>query len=466
MISANTILGVIAVCILAAIARLRFRSLQSYSVQRTSGSQSDWIVALVPTAIAIRVFNDRASLLIITFLAVAVFMRKTTFKFRIQVGPLVLLFVASAIVISRRSDTDFLLTLIFVYALILRVAARVDARAIISSLIDGCGLYLLVNVIAQALGLESPTSTERIGDLVQSTGFVRIAFPLGFSINSPSLVAAVYIVGSIFLLPEVGRRKRVLRLVFLMAAIVVLVSSGSRLPSAIAAILSIVVVGFPSVTRWISQAATLFASISAFILPGIVGSIQSVLAPLAALAPGRATNEGSIVTLENRYYIWDSSIKYWYQWINDFPHILFGYGVNGHYFSGASRSYAGILAGAVKNPEFAQMHNSFLQQIFDGGVIGWLLLVLATFWACTRFVRRRKELGHYAIIAISATAAVVLCSMTEVSLAPGPSEEGAWILLILITVACQATASKRCENNAPADEASESPNACDQAQHL
>jgi O-antigen ligase len=120
--------------------------------------------------------------------------------------------------------------------------------------------------------------------------------------------------------------------------------------------------------------------------------------------------------------------------------MLLGFGVNGHYRSGASVTYRDQFIYIVRNPEFyASMHNSFLQQLFDGGILGWLLLAIAAYWASARLSRRRRDWGNAGSSAIVAMTALLLTGMTEVSLAPGPSYDSFWLLFVLVGVACQAT---------------------------
>ena len=239
----------IATCILAAIVRTRFRPLQFHSVLTAVGAQPDWIVVLLPTALAIRPFNAKASLLVIGLLVIIAFIRKPDGRFRIQMGPLLLLFGSSAIVFSRPANIEPLLIFLLVAALVIRLVMTSDARKIIASLIDGCGLYLLANVLFYAAGLQSPAAADRIGGLAESTGFVRIIYPLTSALNTPPTIAAIYVVASVFLIIERGWLRRLLRLICLTAAILVLLSAGTRGPLAAAVVLALIVICFPFITR-------------------------------------------------------------------------------------------------------------------------------------------------------------------------------------------------------------------------
>lgn len=440
----------ITICILAVLVRARFRSL--HPVHSTNGLQPDWIVVILPTALAIRSFSATAPLLITGLLVAAAFMRKTDRRFQVQLGPFILLVAASAIVFSRPANTGPLLTflplLMFLLlgTLVVRLVMTVDARKIIASLIDGCGLYLLLNVLLHAAGLQSPASNVRIGGLVESTGFTRTIYPLTWSLNTPPAIAAIYASAIIFLILESGWLRRSVRLICLIAAIIVLVGAGTRAPMLVAAVLAISVISFPHISRWLGQAATILTAISAFIIPRITAWAESGIAPIISLIPGRPVHAGSIDSIGGRDFIWDHSINYWIEWINDLPHMLFGFGANGQYFSGASLSYSEGLASTIRNPETAFVHNSFLQQLFDGGLVGWLLLALAVYWGSAKLAKRQRHWGNRGLSAIVAMAVLLLSGITEVSLAPGAAQDTFWLLMVLVGVACQASGSTSLED--------------------
>jgi O-antigen ligase len=432
-------IAAIAICILAVIVRTRFRPAHSIDLS-TRGRQPDWIVLLIPIALASRIFSFKGSLLILGLLVAAAFIRKADGSFPIQAGPLLLLFASSAIVLSRPDYISELLPFLLVGALVIRLVMTVDARKIIASLIDGCGLYLLANVLCYAAGLRSPAETSRIGGLVESTGLVRIIYPLTESINLPPVIAAVFVAAILFLILEPGWLRRSLRLICCIAAIIVLVGAGTRTPIAVAAMLSIAVICFPFITRWLAQAATILAALSAFVLPSVMAVVQSGITPLMSLSPGRVSTAESVGSLEGRGVIWDLSIKYWVKSVNDLPHMLFGFGMNGHYRSGASREYSDLFIRIVKDPQIsALMHNSFLQQLFDGGILGWLLLTIAAYWASARLSKRRRDWGNAGLSAIVAMSVLLLSGMTEAYFAPAVTEEGFWLLVVLVGVACQGS---------------------------
>jgi O-antigen ligase len=350
---------------------------------------------------------------------------------------------SSVIVFSRPAGTAALLTFVLVSTLVLRLIVTVDARKIIASIIDGCGLYLVANLFCYAMGLQSPASEYRIGGLVESTGFVRIIFPLTQSINIPPIIAAVYVAGFFFLIRESGWLRRSLRSACLIVAIIVLAGAGTRAPMVSAILVSLIAIFVPFAIRWMGQIVTVLAAISAVILPNIIKSVEFLLQPLMSLASERETQSTSISSIQGRDHIWDRSIAYWGDWVNDLPHILLGYGVNGQYRSGASFAYSDSLSAIIRNPELAFTHNSFLQQLFDGGVLGWLLLAVAIYWASARLASRRRDWGHWAVGGTVALTVLLVSAMTEVSVAPGPTLESFWVLTVLVGVACQKSQEQK-----------------------
>lgn len=406
----------------------------------TIGLEPDWIVVALPTALATRVFNINAPILIIAFLMATAFIRKPEGKFPVQAGPLICLFAASAIVFSR-SDSG-LVTTIFVLSgvLVTRLVRTVDARRIIASLIDGFGLYLLANVLCEVAGIRS--SEDRSSNLTESTGFTRILFPLTQGLNTPSIIAGAYLIASIFFVREAGWLRRSLRMTCAASAIIVIVGIGSRTALAATVLLSIAVVLFPFTSRWIAQAATLVAAVSAFVLPSVINAVEFAVTPLTSLAPGRENTESDVVSLQGREYIWNGAIKHWNEHVHELPDILLGFGQSGQFKSGASLTYLYVVRGLGPHPERASLHNSFLQQLFDGGVLGWLLLALATYWASVRLSERRSEWGHWGLSAIFVLTAALLGSMTEATMAPGLFAESFWLLLVLIGAACQSSRSQ------------------------
>ena len=436
-------IAAIIVGILAFLVQNRFRAL--HSSHRTIGLQPELLIVFLPTAIALRTMSPKGSVFLLALLAAIAYVRKPDGSFKIKAVPLLLFLASCGIVFSRPAeplDKITFLTLALVIALVFRLITTVDGRKIIAGLIDGCGLYTVANVVLYAAGFRSPAaSNAQIGYFTDYTGFVRTLYPLANSINLPPIVAAFYVASVSFLILEAGAFRRSWRVLCLMAAVIVLIGAGTRSAMAAALVLPITVICLPVISRWLAQAATLFAAVSAFVLPKIVTSVQFAIAPLMDLAPDREQT-GQVDSIHGRDYIWLRSIHFWTTHVRDVPHVLFGYGVDGQYRSGAASTYADVLSAMVKNYKYAYVHNSYLQQLFDGGVLGWLLLVVAAFWASARLAARIRDWGNWGLSAVVGMTVVQFSAMTEVSLTPGLTQEGFWLLLVLVAIACQKSGSE------------------------
>ena len=336
----------------------------------TPSMRPDWILVILPTALAVKkLYSGSPSLIttaafaLIIVLPVAVaFSRQSETRFRTEFGPLVLLIASSALVLTRSSGLYNALVFLLITTLVIRLTKTVDARKIIGSLIDGIGLYVLVNVVAYMIGLRSVTESEGLRLSLNSGGVNRIIFPLEHSLNLPPVLAAMYAAAIFFLIREGGWRRRLFRLVCLAAAIVILVGSGTRVPALAAVALPIAAILLPTASRWVAPVAAIFASFSALVLPSIVASVQFILNPLVSLIADRGNSHRPLAALNGRDYVWGNSLAFWREEVIDPVNIFFGYGMQGHYKSGASLTYYNLLDHIFTRDaeKIISMHNSFL----------------------------------------------------------------------------------------------------------
>lgn len=405
---------------------------------RPRGAGTDWVTILLIPVMAIRVFSTTGAVVLLLILTAITFARKTEQNYSAQFGPLILLCISTVIVLSRAESKPAVLFFALTLLLIIRLVMTVEATTIIASLIDGAGIYLLLNVAGFIAGLQSPNSGDRIGAYVESGGFVRITFPLSSSLEVAPTIASIYLAAVAFLIIGTERRWRIFRTVCIVSAIVVAWHGADRTGLFAAVILPTIVFVFPLATRWLAQAATIFTSISALVLPTLVSKLEFALTPLLSyIAPNRDTHISNVTSLSNRTFIWSDSIAFWKNYIHGAIAQLFGFGQAGQYKSGASMVYADALSGTVRHPERASMHNSFLQQLFDGGLLGWLLLTLAIYWTSVRLSRNVRVWRGPGVAAVVAMVALLINSMTQVSVSPGYANESFWALLVLVGVSCQ-----------------------------
>lgn len=430
-------------------------SLTTASLDRSASDRNsvqllrpDWIVLLLPISVGMPGLNANFALLLLFGLAGSVALRKPENYFRLAPGPLILLFAATAMVIARpdmsKSASALLPMLMFLLVGIIAIGVtrKVDTRTIILSLGIGCGLYCAASLVLYVIGIRGAMSGSRIGGLVESTGFVRALYPLALTINSTPAVAAIFITMFPFIFRESQRAWRVIQLALLVAAVTILATAGSVAAITIATLVVGAVILFPSITRWIGQVTTLIAIGSVMVIPAILRSGSQFLDLVRVLNPHRGLSQDSLVSLMGRDRLWALAIRYWDTWLDDSQRLV-GFGVEGHYRSGASATYAALVAHLSANPERAGLHNTYLQQLFDGGLIGVALLAGAIYWACIRFARQRTALGQVGIAVVAALTVLNLSAITEANLAPGPSLEMFWIMVVLVCASCQIGSSAK-----------------------
>ncbi len=438
-------------CTLAFGILVRFRPADSDD--RGTGGSPDWIVLLLPTLLTIQLFREKVALLALGLLVAWSLVRKPEGHFRVQAGPLSLLFASSLIVLTRPTGITTLATFVLLSILVIRLITTTDARRILTSLIDGCGLFLLASVATYAIGMRSPAI--RLDNLADSSGFVRIIFPLSSSINIPPIIAAIYVTAFVFLFWEQGGPRRWLRIACLPAAGAVLIGGGTRPMVAAPVLILIALFLAPSATRWIAQAATILAAGSAFLLPTFINSsvFRDLIEFVASLTPTRTVELSTVSSFGGREFIWRGALHYWNGWVDSAPTLLLGFGQSGPYKSGAYQAYREELSWLVRNPELATLHNSALQQLFDGGILGLLLLFFAIMWASMRLARRQRDWGNLGIAAVTTLTILSLSAITEASLAPGPGQHTFWLFMVVIGIACQSAS----DNNGASDTAGNHP---------
>jgi O-antigen ligase len=323
-------------------------------------------------------------------------------------------------------------------ALVFRLVKIVDARRIIASLVDGIGLYSLANVVAYyVLGLRSPSEAIRMN--LGAEHMSRITFPLSFSVNLAPLIAATYLAAVYFLLREQDSRRRAFRVLCAMASAVVVFESDSRVAALAAVFVVLTVLLFPTSLRWLAPFLVVFAFLSPWLLRPVINGTRDLIALILSVVSTRSgLTSDSVSDLAGRSYIWDKALTFWSSDVNSPLNILFGYGMQGHYKSGASHQYAGFMSTIFRDTErLLHVHNSWLQMLFDSGLIGMFLMGGALLWASLRLGRKAQQWGAYALAASTLISVLVLGSMTEVLLTPDANIHSFYIMMIVVASACQ-----------------------------
>ncbi len=403
---------------------------------------TDWILVALPAVLGLRVFNTRGTIFILAAMALYVVIRKQRAAASLAVGPLLLFAASFSVVMSRptpgaQGAIYGLITVGLVAVIAIAVTIQDDARVAISSLLDGLGLYLLLNLIGHLAGLKSPGAADRAGGVNESTGFTRVIFPFSNGLDEVATLAGVF-VAAIPVLLVAERHWRGYRAVCLMTGLFVAWSGASRTALSIAVALPTISFLFPRLIKWMAPVAALFAATSALIMPPVMQFSGTVVDPIMkVLAPGRDTASGDIESLSNRSNIWSRSLEFWSNHVHTMYDQLFGFGQTGQVRSGVSLTYADILATASRHPRLGTVHNSFLQQLFDGGALGWLMLTLCVVWVAKRFSDRLPDWGAPGRAVVIAFAGLMFGSTVSVAISPGFLQHGFLTLVMLVAISCQ-----------------------------
>lgn len=336
-----------------------------------------------------------------------------------------LLFISWLLPASRNQLVAVVVLHLGVFALLIVCARRYPFPALVASLLDGIGVYLVANVLGHLAGLESPVAMNRTFSLESTTGGLRVFYPFTSGLSTPPALAGIFVACALICLE--GRPwRRALRIVALGAAIWILFEGNTRTAILICAAVCLAVVFAP---RLIARAAVPAVSLTValpFTYPVLLSIlIRPFITSVVAIAPFLSRgNVEKDIELEGRSPLWSNALDYWTGDV-DVGHALMGYGTFGHYTSGASGAY---ISGTDPALYMLSVHNSAFQQLYDGGVAGLACLVVA--WMAALVVAAKRALiGSRAhLLALAAMVALLCGGATEVAQAPGYGMETFWIL--------------------------------------
>jgi hypothetical protein len=139
-----------------------------------------------------------------------------------------------------------------------------------------------------------------------------------------------------------------------------------------------------------------------------------------------------------REYIWSTSLSYFLS--GEITNIIVGFGSYGQAISGVDALYAPLFASYSQNASISgtvySLHNSFVQTLFDAGLLGLIGVAWATWTTLARLSRSssNSERGGGAaarfLIAILVTFLIV--GMTEVTFTPYQRESFGLLAIVLI----------------------------------
>jgi hypothetical protein len=299
-------------------------------------------------------------------------------------------------------------------------------------------LYMVANIAGWLAGIQSPSASVRIGGYETSSGLFakRILFPFTTSINEAASVAAVY-TAILFLWWMSGRRLGRIHWVGIAAMLFVVVGANSRAPIAVALavvlIASVAPIAGPRVLQVVAPVA--------MAVPFYLAVVQPMIDRGARLALSneflsRDQTFDDIAGLGTRGPIWSGTLDFWTS-RPDAVHRLIGWGPNGHAASGANLFYVDGQDGFLSDPVALSTHNTLLQQLLDGGLIGLALLVGGIVLTISRH-------ASHPTTRPLALAAVALagCSVFEILLAPGATTTPFFLLLAFTAFADRPSGHK------------------------
>jgi hypothetical protein len=326
-----------------------------------------------------------------------------------------------------------------------QAAVKFPREVALPSLATGVAVYLVANVLGQLAHIPSPLDASRLGGYDTSAGFfgARLAFPFARSINEPAVITAAYIalVAAMWML---GRRVGFFRWAGVLAGAYIMLGSNSRLPLIIAILLIAATLVGPGMTRRLTRPIVVAAGALPFYLPvalPVIGAVAASVANVSYLARGQSVEE--IIGLGTRGAIWNGSTHWWLSRIS-LESQLFGFGPNGHAVSGANSTYLSGLGGFLADRTHLTMHNSFLQQLFDGGLLGLGLLAVGLLIAMRRYSKDVSLLPQLVFVTVLGVGAA-----SEIILAPGFTQTPFFLLLALAAFSPAVATAEAPRRNEP-----------------
>lgn len=383
-------------------------------------------LALFPLVVSVRQSPTVTVVLLGALLLVALCRKVDPERGRLYLLPFTLLALSALVVF--RSDLGINAVIVgLAAAVVLVLATKVPRAAALYSLGLGLVVYLIGNVAGQLAHIPSPLDASRLGGYETSAGFfaTRLVFPFARSINEPAVIAAAYF-GLVAAIWVTGRRVGWFHVLGLAAAAYILVGSNSRLPLVIAVLLSLAALLSPLFAMRVSRPMVFVAGALPFYLPlaePVIRAVAGAVAGNALLSRGQSVED--IVGLGTRGTIWSGSVDFWNSaMVMDLGRRLFGFGLNGHAVSGANTTYLHGLGGFLANKDNLTMHNSFLQMLFDGGLVGLALLAVGLLMVLRRFSKDASLLPQLVFATVLGVGAA-----SEIILAPGFTQTPFFLLL-------------------------------------
>lgn len=400
-------------------------------------------LVLLPTMLGITVFSYHTVALGMAGLAVAAVLLagKTTTADVWKPASVVALGLAYLLPLTHTPSLDRLLLGGGTAVILFLTVRRHAAESVLASLIDGVGLYLVVNVLANMAGIANPSAAARTAGLASTSGGERVFYPLSTSLSIPPIMAAAF-VAAVVLCFDGSRWRRAFRMLALLCAAVIMVQADTRVALLVAVLIGISTTVAPRMLIRLALPLSLIPLALPFMYASVADDIlRPTMASVVQFVPSLSRgSEASDLTLSGRDQIWGTAIDYWH-FHADIEHALVGWGVEGQRLSGASSVYGVRFQGLNSDYRSLSAHASSLQQLYDGGIVGLLALVVAVVMT-VRYLSRQAASGSRShLIALGVVVALVLTGGTEVTMSPGFAQEPFWLFATLALVAARRASS-------------------------
>jgi hypothetical protein len=369
---------------------------------------------------------------------------------------------------SKESNFDALLTLgilaswlvlgLFIF-LVFLLTDEYHHFELIGAMIYGLGFYVFLNLAMYFFGINPPGSLYLADYPAQMLSIVgiskyRVLFPMASGINSFGTVSGAGLVGLFFLFKKstnkLERSLLFFLLVFCLLAILLTDSRGALIFSLMTIGLFLLPKKVFCYARWIPFLISIFILLIIVIPSGFFTNWLPDLDRPASVWENSdeidvndqcerylAASEG---LFSNRSIIWRFAI-------NDLGSFniqqLIGFGFRGQYYSGLNANYA-CLFKSYAFPQFASLHQNWLQLVFDIGYLG-LLFTLALL---VLMVRELSEFNSLSTISENFSLASILCYIVlsgslEAIITPDAME----LFLTLTFILISFSFSKICPSN-------------------
>ena len=403
-------------------------------------------VALIPLATGLGTQSRVLGLAVLGLLAICSFLQEPSAEVEPihydRLGPAVMLGTLLLLVWMRgRPPVNAALTAVAIALIVLGSLRRRARRDVISSVVDGVGVYLVASVVLHFVGLHSPGEALRFAGLETTIGVFgkRLLFPFAISYATAPALAAGYLAAIPMLMLGKGGWRSRMRPFAIPAAAFVMLGADYRAPLVYAALVGALVLWAPKQLAKRAAALGFAMLLLPFWYSHVVSATTTVERSIPVLHRGE---QGG--TLSSRDLIWSRTLSRYHGFSTIEKFV--GFGTDGHVTSGASGSYATITRKFLA-PSIASQtppHSTALQELLDGGILAVCLYLAVSILALRRLAREFLVASDPILLAAVAMLLVFAATAgTEVTSAFGRApQEPAWLLAVLVLIVSTSTGDR------------------------